>query len=305
MTENGTSVLIVDDDAALLDSLNDFLEISGFKTKIANTAEEALEILKNKEFQIVIVDIVLPGLGGLDLTDIIKKNYNADVILMTGHHVENSYENAIKKGASDFVFKPFRFEEIMLRIRRVLREREVTNERNRMLEKLKKLATIDGLTKLYNSRHFYNQLQLEVDRTIRYNHKLSLLLLDIDNFKLFNDSFGHLEGDKVLRRIGEIIKSCLRKMDSAYRYGGEEFTILLPETNATEAMVVAQRIRSAIESEFFVSSQKESGLVTVSIGVSEYLPKEKISNFIRRSDSAMYDSKRSGRNMVSLILPES
>jgi diguanylate cyclase (GGDEF)-like protein len=174
-----------------------------------------------------------------------------------------------------------------------------------MLEKLKKLATIDGLTKLYNSRHFYNQLQLEVDRTIRYNHKLSLLLLDIDNFKLFNDSYGHLEGDKVLRRIGEIIKSCLRKMDSAYRYGGEEFTILLPETSAKEAMVVAQRIRSAVEDERFIPSRNESGLVTVSIGVSEYLPKEEIANFIKRSDSAMYDSKRSGRNSVSLILPES
>ncbi|MFH1102457.1 MAG: diguanylate cyclase [Pseudomonadota bacterium] len=307
MPENSPRILIVDDDMALLDSLSDYLEISGYQPEVASNAENALEILKHNTIQIVIVDIVLPGMSGLDLTEIIKKNHNVDVILMTGHHMEHSYEDAIKKGASDFIFKPFRFEEIHLRIKRVRRERELNMERNRILEKLKELATIDGLTKLFNSRHFYNQLQLEVDRTVRYNHKLSLLLLDIDNFKHFNDSYGHLEGDKVLRRIGEIIKICLRKMDSAYRYGGEEFTIILPETNAKEAIVVAQRIRTTIETEPFIPfipSGKERGVVTVSIGVSECIPKEDIADFIKRSDRAMYDSKRMGRNTVSLILSE-
>lgn len=304
MPENSPRILIVDDDMALLDSLSDYLEISGYQPEVASSAESALEILKHNTIQVVIVDIVLPGISGLELTEIIKKNHKVDVILMTGHQMEHSYEDAIKKGASDFIFKPFRFEEIHLRIKRVQRERELTTERNRILEKLKELATIDGLTKLFNSRHFYNQLQLEVDRTVRYNHKLSLLLLDIDNFKHFNDSYGHLEGDKVLRRIGEIIKICLRKMDSAYRYGGEEFTIILPETSANEAIVVAQRIRTTIEAEPFIPSEKERGSVTVSIGVSEYIPKEDIADFVKRSDSAMYDSKRMGRNTVSLILSD-
>jgi PleD family two-component response regulator len=107
----------------------------------------------------------------------------------------------------------------LLRLRRVLKERRLTQDRIHMLEKLKRLSITDGLTQLYNSRYFYNQLKIEIDRTTRYQRPLSLLLLDIDNFKDYNDNYGHLEGDKVLVRLGQVIKSCLRKMDSAYRYG--------------------------------------------------------------------------------------
>ena len=117
----------------------------------------------------------------------------------------------------------------------MLNERQLTQERIRMMEKLQKLAITDGLTKLYNSRSFYSQLELEVDRFNRYRHPLSLLLLDIDHFKNYNDTYGHLEGDKVLVRFSQIIKSCLRANDSAYRYGGEEFTVILPETGGEKA----------------------------------------------------------------------
>ena len=168
------------------------------------------------------------------------------------------------------------------------------------MEKMKKLATTDGLTKLFNSRQFYNQLQLEVERTIRYAHPLSLLFIDIDQFKVYNDRYGHLEGDKVLARLGEIIKSCLRRMDSAYRYGGEELTVILPETPADEAGVVAERIRSGIENELFMTGSEMTGKITVSIGVTEYRPPEPVAEFINRSDRAMYESKVQGRNRISI-----
>jgi diguanylate cyclase (GGDEF)-like protein len=293
-------ILIVDDDTLLLNSLGDFLEIAGFRSVSVTNAEAALELIQQNGFEIIIIDIVLPGMNGLELTGAIKKKHDVDVILMTGYQADHSYEMAIHSGASDFVIKPFRYEEILLRIRRVLRERELNRERNRIMEKLKTLATTDGLTKLFNSRHFYNQLQLEVDRTLRYAHPLSLLFIDIDNFKEYNDRYGHLEGDKVLARLGEIIKSCLRKMDSAYRYGGEEFTVILPETGAEEARVVAERIRSAIERESFRVETGQTGKVTVSIGVTEYQSPESITEFIKRSDKAMYDAKDHGRNRVSI-----
>ena len=173
-----------------------------------------------------------------------------------------------------------------------------------MMEKLKKLAITDGLTRLYNSRHFYNQMELEADRSNRYNHSLALLLLDIDLFKEYNDTYGHLEGDKVLQSIGKAITSCLRKMDTAYRYGGEEFTILLPETTAEEARTVAERIRAGIERVEFTPTPEKETTITISIGVTEYFKNEDLSEFVQRADRAMYLSKKNGRNRVSSIFGE-
>ncbi len=294
-------ILIVDDDSAIRDSLNEFMEIVGYRCSTAASAEDALELLKKNLYHVVITDIILPGIDGFEFTEVIKNKYDTDVIIMTGYSAKYSYEEAISKGASDFVFKPFRSEELLLRLKRVLKERELTQEQNRIMEKLKNLAITDGLTKLYNSRHFYNQLLLEVDRTNRYDRPLSLLLLDIDHFKAYNDTFGHLEGDVVLFRLGQIIKSCLRKMDSAYRYGGEEFTIILPETGGDEASTVAQRIRTAVENEKYISTQGKEGSVTISIGVAEYHAKESPKTFIMRSDKAMYKAKKQGRNQVFFI----
>ena len=294
-------ILIVDDDVGVRNTMHDYIQTVGYGCQAVSCAEEALELLGNDNFHVVITDIMLPVMGGLELTKLIKKANASDVIVMTGYSDNYSYEEAINIGASDFVIKPVRLGELMLRLKRVLNERELTNERNRMMEKLQKLAITDGLTKLYNSRSFYSQLESEIDRSNRYQHPLTLLLLDIDHFKNYNDKFGHLEGDKVLVRFSEIIKSCLRTNDSAYRYGGEEFTVILPETAGEEAKTVAQRIRTALEAEPFTPADDEAVTVTISIGATEYCPKEPLSAFIRRADRAMYRSKRRGRNMVSML----
>ena len=298
------TVLIVDDDLSVRNTMDEYIASAGFSTLAASSAEEALELVEKNNFAVVITDIRLPGLGGLELTKVIKQKNGSDVIVVTGYSDDYSYEEAINIGASDFVIKPVRLEELLLRLRRVLKERQLSTERTRMMQKLQKLATTDGLTKLYNSRSFYSQLELEVDRYNRYKHPLSLLLLDIDNFKEFNDNFGHLEGDKVLVRFSQIIKSCLRTNDSAYRYGGEEFTVILPETNGDEAKTVAQRIRSSLETEKFKPIPDRNAKITISIGVTQYFPKEELSAFIRRADKAMYLSKKNGRNRVSVLLAE-
>jgi diguanylate cyclase (GGDEF)-like protein len=297
-------VLIVDDDLSVRNTMQEYITNAGFRSLTAATGEEALELVEKNDFAVVITDIRLPGLGGLELTKVIKKKNGIDVIVVTGYSDDYSYEEAINTGASDFVIKPVRLEELLLRLKRVLKERQLSTERTRMMQKLQKLATTDGLTKLYNSRSFYTQLELEVDRYNRYRHPLSLLLLDIDNFKEFNDTFGHLEGDKVLVRFSLIIKSCLRINDSAYRYGGEEFTVILPETNGDEAKTVAQRIRSSLEFENFSPTPDKNAKITISIGVTQYFPKEELSAFIRRADRAMYLSKKNGRNRVSVLLAE-
>jgi len=296
-----TRVLIVDDDESVRNTMIEYILAAGYNSEAVSCAEEALEVLKKYEYQVIITDIKLPAMGGLELTQSIRRNKDSDVIVMTGYGDDYSYEEAINVGASDFVIKPVRLEELLLRLKRVLNERELTKERVRMMEKLQKLAVTDGLTKLYNSRSFYSQLEMEVDRFNRYKHPLALLLLDLDHFKEYNDSYGHLEGDKVLVRFSQIIKSCLRTNDSAYRYGGEEFTVILPETAGAEARTVAQRIRSALEAERFSPQNEQDAKITISIGVTEYQEKEELSTFIQRADQAMYLSKQNGRNKVSML----
>ncbi len=297
-------ILIVDDDDDIRDSMREFMKKAGFNSLAASSAEEALKILKKSPVEVVITDIILPGQDGLELTDLIKANCDIDVIVMTGHSDNYSYEEAINKGASDFIFKPVRLEEVLLRLRRVLRERQLTKERVQILEKLEKLAITDGLTRLHNLRHFYNQLEVEVDRSNRYGHSLGLLLLDIDHFKVYNDTYGHLEGDKVLIKLSQTMRSCLRTMDSAYRYGGEEFTIILPETGAEEAQTAAHRIRKAVEAEKFFPEPNKPCQVTISIGVTEYCKEEEFADFVKRADKAMYLSKQAGRNRVSSLFAE-
>jgi len=299
-----TRILIVDDEVDVRNTMYEYIKTAGYYAEAVSCAEEALESLGKDNFHVVVTDIMLPAMGGLELTKLIKRDNVSDVIVMTGYSDDFSYEEAINIGASDFVIKPVRLEELLLRLKRVLKERELTNERIRMMEKLQKLAITDGLTRLYNSRSFYSQLELEVDRFNRYQHPLTLLLLDIDHFKDYNDKYGHLEGDKVLVRFSQIIRTCLRTNDSAYRYGGEEFTVILPETAGEEARTVAQRIRAALEAEPFSPEDGEEVTVTISIGLTEYHAKEELSTFIQRADQAMYHSKRSGRNKVSMLYAE-
>jgi len=281
--------------------MQEFLELEDFKVHSVSNAEEAIDFLNKNQVDIVVTDIIMFEMDGLELTNLIKKEYDTDVIVMTGYTSEHSYEQAISRGASDFLFKPVRYEELALRLKRVLKERQLSTERSEMLKELKKLAITDGLTGLFNSRHFYKQLDLEVDRIRRYNHSISILIIDIDNFKDYNDLFGHMEGDKVLLKIGELIKLCLRRMDTAYRYGGEEFTVILPETNNQDAIIVAERIRRTIETETFTPSSGEKITITVSIGTTEYEPEERISSFVQRADKALYISKELGRNRVSSL----
>jgi len=175
------------------------------------------------------------------------------------------------------------------RIEEALRESE-----NRYRE----LSIVDDLTQLYNSRHFYFQLKIELDRSNRYEQALTLLLLDLDNFKAFNDAYGHVEGDQILSRLGQVVKRCLRETDFAYRYGGEEFTILLPITTSADGAVTAERIRTEFKKETFSPAPGQDVHVTVSIGLAQYKPQEEMKAFVHRVDQLMYQGKKNGKDRV-------
>jgi diguanylate cyclase (GGDEF)-like protein len=165
-------------------------------------------------------------------------------------------------------------------------------------QRYRELSMIDDLTQLYNSRHFYIQLKSETERSNRYGQPLTLLLLDLDNFKAFNDAYGHVEGDQVLSRLGQVVKRCLRETDSAYRYGGEEFTILLPMTTSGEGVVTAERIRTEFRKETFSPVSGQEVHMTVSIGLAQYKTKEEMKAFVHRVDQWMYQGKKNGKDRV-------
>ena len=166
--------------------------------------------------------------------------------------------------------------------------------------KYKQLSITDELTQLHNSRHFQDSLSIEIDRATRYNHPLSILMLDIDNFKKYNDQYGHLAGNRVLVVLGQVILENIRRSDPAFRYGGEEFTVILPETKGDGAFMVAERIRERFESEALSPEKDKIVHNTVSIGVTQYIPKEDPDSLIKRADMAMYAAKRQGKNQVTL-----
>ena len=160
------------------------------------------------------------------------------------------------------------------------------------------LSIVDDLTQLYNSRHFYHQLRMESDRADRYGQPLTLLLLDLDDFKRFNDVYGHIEGDQVLLRLGQVVKRCLRQTDSAYRYGGEEFVALLPMTTGKDGAGTAERIRTEFKNELFSAAPGQEVHVTVSIGLAQYKPQEDMKAFVHRVDQLMYQGKKNGKDRV-------
>lgn len=162
----------------------------------------------------------------------------------------------------------------------------------------RKLSIIDELTQLYNARHFYYQLRIETDRSNRFQQPLTLMLMDLDNFKAFNDTYGHVEGDKVLSRLGQVIKRSLRVTDFAYRYGGDEFTILLPFTRPKPGVNVAQRIQAEFDREAFTPVSGQEVRMTMSIGIAQYKLQEDMKAFVHRVDKFMYQAKRSGKNSI-------
>jgi diguanylate cyclase (GGDEF)-like protein len=165
----------------------------------------------------------------------------------------------------------------------------------------RELSITDALTGLYNSRHFFNRATEEIERSNRYGSPLSLILLDVDNFKRYNDTYGHLEGDQVLAGLAEVIQSKIRGADSAYRYGGEEFIVIFPETEPSEAKVVAERLRASFEATVFSPLPGEEARTSISIGGGCYRPEEGLAAFVKRVDEAMYRAKNCGKNRVVFV----
>jgi diguanylate cyclase (GGDEF)-like protein/PAS domain S-box-containing protein len=186
-------------------------------------------------------------------------------------------------------FRRLKEKNVVMGILAVLRD---VTEKIRLEKELLELSITDGLTGLHNQRHFYNELDKEMERVKRQHTPLSLFLFDLDDFKVFNDIHGHLEGDKVLRSVAQVVLKSIRRMDSAYRYGGDEFTVILPGATQVEASQVAERIRKTFENTPYLQQIK------LSIGLVEFDPEYDLTTFVKHADEAMYTAKKMGGDQI-------
>ncbi len=291
-------VLVVDDDSHIREFLAKVLSKDGFQVSTASMPEEALESARNNSTQIAIVDINLGEVIGLDLCRQLADEFHIEVLLITGAEDRYSYATAAEFGAVDFFLKPIRLNELRARIERALTNRRLREERDALVDELRRLSMTDALTGLFNARHFFAQLTLEIGRTSRYGTSFSLLILDVDHFKIVNDRFGHQRGDEVLRRIAEGIEDSIRDVDTAYRYGGEEMAVILPETGEESVGIVADRLLKNTCFEIVGEKGSPALQISTSIGVANWGKGETPKMLIKRADLAMYAAKKNGRNRV-------
>ena len=280
-------ILIVDDHEVILETLAETVKRFGYKYETASNGREAYEKLKKEPlYDVVITDIKMPIMDGIELLKIINKEYpNTDVVVMTGYHTDYDFDGLASMGAISFILKPFNMSLIKVELERIKTKRLLEDDKIR----LEKQTITDSLTGLYNKRRFDFDLKDETDRYKRYKSPLSLLILDIDDFKEYNDSHGHLKGDKLLSELGDVISGTIRGVDKAYRYGGEEFTILLPSTSVENGVTVAERLRSKIAQET---------TVTISVGICECNDSLTPETFFQKADKLLYKAKREGKNRV-------
>ncbi len=280
--ENKTQFIVVDDDETLLDVLKRFLAMQGHDCEVFSSAESALDHIANKPCDILITDIVMPGMKGLQLTKEVRQSWpDTNIIVMTGFIDDFSYDQAIEAGASDFIKKPFTMHEMMLRIQHV-----------HLQEKLREMSNSDELTGLYNRRGFYAIAQQQLKVANRAKGKVALLFADMDKFKSINDQWGHQKGDEALVAMANILKQTFRESDLIARISGDEFALLLIDTPEKNLSIVFNRLQKNIDA-FNIHSGGMFNL-SLSIGMAVYYHDRpcSVDELLRQADRRMYEQKQ-------------
>ncbi len=271
-------VLLVEDADLLRWSIERYLTKRGFTVESVRDGAEAIARVGGIAYDVIVTDLAVCGVDGLAIAAEARRvRTETQVVIITGQGSKDTILQALRQGVADYIEKPFDLELLLLTVEKAL-------EKTLILRELVQLARTDGLTGLFNQRHFYTVLDAEINRARRQSRSLSLLLVDVDDFKNYNDRFGHLAGDAALARIATCLKkACRRDIDSAYRYGGDEFVLVLPEADRGTAEGIAGRVRSLLG--------EEGIALTVSIGIAGLRDGLDLKAFIREADEAMYRDK--------------
>jgi two-component system cell cycle response regulator len=309
--ENPLTILVADDEPVNRALIQRRLEREGYRVLTAQNGSEAVEKTKDALPDLVILDVMMPEMDGMDACRLIKedeKTRDIPIIFLSARDETEMKVSGLTLGANDYISKPFKAEELLARVRvaiRLKRERDKlrtsAEEATIRAEVAQERAMTDALTGLLNRYGLQHVLAREHAETRRYNRPLSCLMIDLDNFKTINDTYGHTIGDLALRQVAGILSEAVRGSDTVFRYGGEEFLVLLPETDLEGAAALGEKIRATASSRPFGESYNVFNL-TLSAGASSLCDNESGNDMIARADMALYHAKEQGRNRVESAL---
>lgn len=295
-TENPKqTILVVDDAPNILKALQYILTRAGYFVLTARSGEEALEMIKKERPVLVISDIMMSGVDGYEICSRLRTEQSTSLIpfiFLSAKDTVDDRIRGIRTGADAYLSKPFHRDELLALVKTVLTRHRIYIEQTMK----------DELTTLPNRAYLSKALDSEMARARRYERPLSIVIMDLDNFKSINDNYGHLFGDKVLIKLAETLRKELRRQDILGRYGGEEFLIILPETGIEKAAVLMERSRKKIAntSHNYDGEPKSTEVtVTLSAGITEFSSGDcSIDDLINRADQALYRAKEGGRNRI-------
>jgi len=293
---NKNSVLVIDDEAANIIALTNILSPE-YDIYAAKNGPDAIMLAKEHLPDVILLDVLMPDMDGYEVISRLKGSEDTraiPVIFITGLGSAEAEEKGLALGASDYIAKPFHSSVVKLRVQNQIQYSSQFNI-------VKALSLSDELTGLFNRRGFDYRLRMELNRAKRERTQISIMLIDIDLFKNYNDVYGHLQGDTALQIVAKVIKNTLKRpADFCARWGGEEFVVLLPDTDLPGTMAVAESLRRNIEMAAIPCLDGEITGVTASLGVNIAAPTQDVSvqDFISRADKALYIAKESGRNRV-------
>ncbi|HEY9866526.1 MAG TPA: diguanylate cyclase [Candidatus Obscuribacterales bacterium] len=292
-------ILIVDDITNNLKLVGEILDDAGYNTTFATSGFQALNRLRDNKIDLILLDLMMPEMDGLEVCQFIKNDpalQEIPIIFLTASYEEEKLIQAFELGAVDYITKPFIKNELLARVKTHLTLKQTTDNLKIALLKLKQLSQLDPLTQILNRRSFFEYIENQFNLAIQNKSLFSLLILDLDHFKQINDNYGHLAGDQILINFTLAIQNYLRSSDYFGRYGGEEFVILLPETDQADALKIAQDICDLI-AHLSIPTEKGNLKITVSIGVAVFRAQDtRIEDIFDRADQCLYQAKALGRN---------
>ncbi len=299
-------VLIVEPNEETYQSLMEAFQEPGYFVDGAQSGKRAIDLVKEFFYNFAMVEVDLPDMRGVDFLKVLKEIHpDTSVIFITGNpSVENSVD-ALNAGASAFLVKPVQTEQMMQQVGEILaRQKAILETRELLFAERKKrefyqyLSIRDGLTELYNHRHFHELLNQEIAPASRYNRPLSLLMIDLDDFKKFNDSYGHPAGDQALQYMARLFRENCRRVDHICRYGGEEFAIIAPETSGKNAVYLARRLLNKVrKTKMQIYDSLLEAKLTLSIGLASF-PADANSkeDLIIKADQNLLQAKNEGKD---------
>ncbi|MBL7664364.1 MAG: diguanylate cyclase [Bacteriovoracaceae bacterium] len=294
-------ILLIEDESQIQKLVTDALQMDGHTVQSVMSGEKALELIPNFMPHLIMLDYNLPGMNGIEVLHRIRQmDHYIAVIFVSAQNKISDMIKTLDAGADDYISKPFILGDLLARVRSQLRLKHLNDALAFANKKLEALVDIDDLTGLYNMRSTYKRIEHELKQAEKFKLSLGIIMMDMDHFKTVNDNHDHLFGSFVLSEVGKIIKESIRFVDYGVRYGGDEFMLIITETDEKSLQLIAERIRTKIEKYLFTSGADQMHL-TCSLGYALTQPGNAIldsKQLVKVADNALYESKNLGRNRV-------